>query len=269
MSETPAPSPAPSPSPAASAAWSLLYVVVVTAGILGIHTLMMPYGSGGTMFLGWLLTVGVLVISSGAVARRISASGVLFFAVIAYAVLSLIYSAMGGMLPRILGIRETPAIAVAEADRPEHARAHVFHFTDGRVALNYEGTEVLSRKRGRITYYVAPVVPEGWKATDPVPAWVAAESWRTEGVSTGWKSPWRGGYRIRPEIAFDRLVRETAGRHRLVTAPNAPILVWSQDPRADLDSRVKAELWSVVVVDLVVLASLILLPLLPKRRAAA
>jgi hypothetical protein len=257
--------PATPPSRLASLAWSVAFVAVASGAIVGINALMMPYGGGGTLFLGWLLCLGAIVIAAAALFRRHAAGGGAIVAVILLAVASLLYGVYGGRLPGVFGIRETPPIPAAEADRPEHARADVFHFADGRVHPKYHGLRVQTvRRRGSSStfhYRVAPLVPDGWKESDPVPAWAAVEGARTD----AWSRDCRGGYRSGEETLFRELIDETAARHKLTTRGTAPILVWTDDPRGALMGLVKIEIWTLIGVD-VALLTLLAVPLLFAKR---
>lgn len=251
---------------AASLGWSVVFILVANAGILGINAAMIPYASGGTMFLGWLLGLIVVVVAAGAVSKKLSGAAGPFVAVILLAVLSLVYAALGGRLPKALFLRESPAISVSDADLPAHAGCDVFHFTDGRVHPTLRGLRSQTTKtRGfaarTVSYQVAPLVPEGWKASDPIPAWVAAVG----ALPASWSQDLRGGYRVDSEPLYREIIEETTARHRLTSRGGAPILVWERDPRAALLAIARVELGILIAADLVILASLVV-PLFFRKR---
>src|SRR5262249_50333307 len=112
---------------------TLLYLLTGSAAVVGINGLMMPYRTGGGMFLGWLLCLAALAIAGGAQAKlKLGNSSVFFLPFLLFALYSMLYGVLGGLLPRLVTLRETPPISVAEADQPAHETCDVFHFSDGK-----------------------------------------------------------------------------------------------------------------------------------------
>jgi hypothetical protein len=236
--------------------WGTAFVVLVDASILAVNAAMMPYGGGGGLFGGWMLSLILIFVCCGLVAKGLGGEGAgLFLGVIIFAVIALVFQVLGGRIYKLGRVRETPVIAVAEADQPAHASCDVFHFSDGKVLRKYYGLRELPGRRRHIYYYVAPLVPEGWKDTDPVTAWVASEEYGI-GMPFSWDQPHRGGYRTGLDSTdFRELVDKTAANRRLVSRPNAPILEWDAQPREALESAARAELWGMLAVDALVLGA--------------
>lgn len=248
--------------------WGTAFVALVDASLLAVNAAMMPYGGGGALFAGWMLSLVLIFACCALVARGLGGGGSLLVGIIAFAVFSLAFEVLGGRIYRLGNVRETPVIAVADADLPAHASCDVFHFSDGRVLRKYHGQRELSGRRRHLFYHVAPLVPDGWKETDPVTAWVAAELGGV-GLPASWDQPHRGGYRTGlSSTDFKQLVDETAASRHLVSRANAPILLWDAQPRESLESSIRAELWSFLGVDALVLASMLVPFFLRKPRRA-
>jgi len=237
--------------------WGAAFVALVNVGVLGINAAMMPYASGGGYFGGWMLSLVVIFGCCALVAKGLGEGGGLFIGIIAFAVCSLAFEFMGGRIYKLGNVKESPVITVAEADQPAHAACDVFRFTDGRIDRKYYGIRDVGGRRRRIYYYVAPLVPDGWKDTDPVTAWVAAEV-EYLGMPASWDQPLRGGYRAGLDsITFKELVDQTAAGRHLVSRANAPILIWDAQPRDALEFGARAELWGLLAVDALVLVSML------------
>jgi uncharacterized membrane protein YhaH (DUF805 family) len=254
-----------SPGWLAALLWNLLFVIVVNAGLIGINHWMMPYSSGGTLFLGWVVCVILVVVAAAWISKRLGDKNTLFISVILFAVFDLLYGAVGGHLPVFLGIRETQVISVKDADRSPDNACDVFHFSDGKVSLRHAFTRKYQGKRGTLCYHVAPVVPGGWQESDPVTLWVA-EDGSNEAAPGGWRKDFRGGYSAAAESNFRELIQVRAAANHLVTSPGAPVIYWREHPREALLAQATFELWGLLGVDFIVLASP-LLPLLRRRGA--
>lgn len=237
--------------------WGTAFVALVDAALLGVNAAMMPYGGGGGLFGGWMLSLLLIFACCALVARGLGGGGALFIGIIAFAVFSLAFEFLGGRIYKLGGVKESPVIAVAEADQAAHASCDVFHFSDGKVMRKYYGIQEVGGRRRHDYYYVAPLVPDGWKETDPVTAWVAADV-AYLGMPASWDQPLRGGYRAGLDsTAYRKLVDETAAQRHLVSRANAPILVWDAQPRESLESGARAELWGFLAVDALVLLSML------------
>ena len=58
-------------------------------------------------------------------------------------------------------------------------------------------------------------------------------------------------------------------RRHLVSRVNAPVIVWSGNPRGDLESKIRVEAWGLLAVDLLSLASIVFAPLARALRKPA
>jgi len=242
----------------------LLFVLAACAEIVGIHALLMPYRTGGGMFLGWLLCLMALAITGGVLAKyKLGSSGSFFLPFLLFAIFSCVYGIVGGQLPRLLVLRETPLIPAAEAALPLHESSHVFHLSDGLVHRRYQSTRRVSRKMSAAgSYHVAPIVPEGWKESDPVPAWAVGEG-PGEFPSDAWRKAVGGGYRCIADATY----RDMIAGGRLTSKPGAPFLFLDEHPREALLADARFELWCLLAVAALSLASGVLL--LIRRRPAA
>ena len=218
----------------------VLFVLAASAETVGIHALLMPYRTGGGMFLGWLLCLLALAVTGGTLAKvRLGSSGSFFLPFLLYAFFSCIDGIVGGQLPRLVTLRETPVIPVVEADQPAYETSHVFHFSDGNVLKRYRSTSRVSRKMLAAGYYhAAPVVPEGWKESDPVPLWAVGE-FPGQAFPDAWMNPVRGGYRRISDATY----RDLIAGNGLTSRPRAPMVVLDDHPREALLADARVELW--------------------------
>ena len=217
----------------------LLFVLAASVEIVGINALMMPYRTGGGMFLGWLLCLIALAVTGGLLAKAgLGSAGPFFLPYLLLAFFSCLYGIVGGQIPRLLALRETPPIPVAEASQPAHQSSHVFQITDGHVLGRHHGTRRVSRKMNAGRYHVAPIIPEGWKESDPVPAWAVGEG-KGEFPSEAWRKAVGGGYRCIADATYRDMIEEG----RLKSVPGAPLLVLDEHPREALLAAARFELW--------------------------
>jgi hypothetical protein len=254
--------------PLAAVLSTLLYLVAGSAEIVGINASMMPYRSGGGMFFGWLLCLAAMAITGGVLSKVMLGKGshlvIPFFFLSLY---SCLYGVLGGQLPRLISLRETGVISVTEADQPPNQSRHVFHFADGRVHPNYHWTREISRKMRAGSYHVAPIVPEGWKESDPVPVWAVGEG---DGrfPSEAWTKTGVGGYRAISDATYRDMIEQRASSSRVVSKPNAPLLFLDDHPREALLAAARFELWGLLGAH-VLSCAFLALPLLQRKPAAA
>jgi hypothetical protein len=252
--------------PLKSLAGAVLFLAAASVGIVGINAAMLPYRSGGGMFLGWLLCLASIGVSAAVVSKGLGEGSRFFAPVLLFAISSCLYVVMGGRLPKLLSLRETPVISVKDADQPPHAAADVFHFSDGHVHPRYRWTRTLRTRRGPYSYHVAAVVPEGWKESDPVTLW-AVDQGVGERRPESWGREARGGYRAVSEAMLDEYIRDGTARNHLVASARAPMILWEDHPRESLLAIARTEFWILLAVNVLSLATLAL-PLLRRKRAA-
>lgn len=139
---------------------------------------------------------------------------------------------------------------ISVADAPRFPSASTFRFVDGRVRSDLKGFyEVRTQHRSGISdvqvYHVAPLVPDGWTPTQPVPAW-AVSGLDTE-YSRVWREPRRGGVVDHGSSReFHAKARDQAERaYGLASASNAPLIRWVSDPEGDLRSDLVLVAWIV------------------------
>ncbi len=220
----------------------VLLVLAASAEVVGIHALMMPYRTGGGMFLGWLLCLAAVAVTGGVLAKAgLGSSGSFFAPFLLFAIFSCVYGVLGGQLPRLLLLRETPPIPLAEAAQPAHHASHVFHLRDGLVQRRHHWRRRVSRKMSAGSYHVAPIVPEGWKESDPVPAWAVGEG-TGEFPSEAWRKGVGGGYRCIADATY----RDMIEHGPLASSPGAPLLVLDEHPREALLAAARVELWGLL-----------------------
>jgi hypothetical protein len=232
--------------------WMTLLLLLVNAGILLVSHLMFPQSSGWALFGGWLLDLVVIFVLAGWIGSKLGGRGVLPILCILFAVYALVYGLMGGHIPRLFKVRETPVIPVRDADQDAHRSSDVFHFSDGRIELKYLGTRTLGGGgRGMKSYYrCAPLVPADWKPSDPVTAWVV-DCGGDVFLPASWKEDWRGGYEPGLDSIYRELVRETAAGRSLNSRADVPIVIWSQDPMRDFRRVAAWQLGFLLAIDLV------------------
>ena len=256
------------PRPLRALAGMAVFLPAANAAVVAIHALMMPYRSGGGMFFGWLLCLTAIAIAAGVSSKAAGGGGGgLFVPVLLFAIFSCVYGIVGGQLPRLLILRETPVLSVAEADRPEYESSHVFHFSGGQVLRRYHWTRRISRKMSAAGFYhVAPVVPDGWKPSDPVTLWAVGEG--TGLPSDAWKNPVSGGYREISDATYRDMIERGLPGTGLVSAPRAPLVVLDDHPREALQKAARFELGWLLAANVGSLVAL-LVPLVRRKRDAA
>jgi|GEM_PF-3454345 len=252
---------------------------IFTAFVLGILAINIAAAasSGVAVILPWGVGIGLAVLIGLAVVvwsfkvRR----GVLFFAGI--------YACFGAVLVG-MSIRNYVAAQaggivkdITLADVPSHSTAGGFTFNEGTVRTDLEGrylsTRVdVNRRRESRWYYVAPVVPEGWTADDPVAVWGSCSdiaSCREE-----WKTPHRAGVRLNPETVtmkdYQEAARDAESRHGLRSHPGAVFITWVASPEAAIrdflsDAKTTLLLWNIAWMATVLAVAV--LELRKKRRA--
>ncbi|HZF00129.1 MAG TPA: hypothetical protein VE981_24175 [Planctomycetota bacterium] len=212
--------------------WMTLYLALTTAGLIALTHLVGAQKNGLAMFGIWLLQLILIMGLAGWVNGKMGdRGGALFIVIILFAIYSLVYGLLLGHIPQLFRLRETPVIPLSDAAKPEYAGFDVFRFSDGKVDIRHIQRRTTVARNGRVNYFMAPVLPPDWKSGDPVPAWVAGED--INGNRPGsWDEDWRGGYRIGLETHYQEMVESSGPSHK--TAPNAPILTWSKEPKAEL-----------------------------------
>lgn len=131
------------------------------------------------------------------------------------------------------------AVLASVAEAPAHQGANRFRIADARLMSTLAGYHQVTtarqygagpREQLRV-HHVAPLVPPGWSATQPVPAWIGC------GVSPGFnclKALLAGQtsfVRIRQAEAgaFAAATRDAVSRHGLKAHPAAPVLLPADD----------------------------------------
>jgi hypothetical protein len=130
---------------------------------------------------------------------------------------------------------------VALADIQQFPYATQFRFTDARVATEFSGVADGHRLNGAAAsgaWRVAPIVPANWTSADPVPAWAVA-------VTSGYgpldfRTPrnWQQNYQAAVRYvatAFSpaqTAIASATARYGLVSAAQAPLLYWVEEPHA-------------------------------------
>lgn len=137
-------------------------------------------------------------------------------------------------------------------DAPKYTSETVFYFLDGKVKKDYIGYEPIMGRRYKVgDAYVAPIVPDDWKPTDPVPAWAYSEYRDPD----AWDRQFRGGIREQYDEVKDDAVKDAETSYHIHSAENAPILVWTNKPELELNFYKKvgtflfiffATIWSIV-----------------------
>lgn len=128
----------------------------------------------------------------------------------------------------LLGRRAT--LPVAEA--PGARLATSFHFTDARPlpALARVATIAIPgryRSYG-IAYVIAPVLPAGWRAGDPVAAWVIADG---QAPPAAWSAPGGQFVRALPRGDHATALRQAAGSDRLPDGTRPLVGQWLAEER--------------------------------------
>lgn len=117
------------------------------------------------------------------------------------------------------------------ADAPEYSSETVFYFRDGKVLKDYLGYVPIMGRRYKVgDAYVAPIVPDDWKPTDPVPAWAYAEY----NSPDAWDEDLRAGIREAYDGIKEDAVKDAETSYRIHSAENAPILMWTANPEKEL-----------------------------------
>jgi len=241
--------------------WMAVYVLLSTAGIIGLNHLMMPQQHGLAIFGVWLLNLILIFSLAAGFYRKTGGRGWIPLLVIAYAVYSLVYGIMLGHIPRLFLLRESPPISVLDADHPPHDSYDVYHFIDGRVDLTQVARTSLKGRNGTVFYHVAPLVSADYRRGDRITAWVGDAD--LENLIPGaWKENLRGGYRLGLDGTYEDLVRDQVRSKSLPAGPTAPILHWSADPRSGFLRKGFIELAIFLAIGLVGLLAV----LIPDRR---
>jgi hypothetical protein len=130
------------------------------------------------------------------------------------------------------------SVTIRVAAAPEHASAVAFHFEDGELVPRYLGEALTyaSTKQSTSKYLTcaAPIVPAGWTAAEPIPAWgiltfegitICQSVYFAESVEA-WKQGRREAVAVDASERDDatKAVDEVTKKRGLVPAPRAPIL---------------------------------------------
>jgi hypothetical protein len=166
----------PSPRPPGflrAALWSMGYIAFVNAGLLAVRHLVLTGRDGWSLFGAFVVDSAIVLFSSLKASELLGRRKLMAVPVVLFLGYGFYYHNLGGHLPALLRLRETPVIAVKEADR--YPRYDVFHLADGHIDLKSEfGWSFTRPKSGGTLYYrVAPIVPEGWTKSDRVTLWAA------------------------------------------------------------------------------------------------
>jgi hypothetical protein len=149
--------------------------------------------------------------------------------------------------------REREVVDLATvADAIHHEDARTLRFR-GKPLLDKAGIATLrpvSASRGAAPMkpryrFVIPVVPEGWKAGEPVPLWISpardldapdlallaariqeVESNGIEGSVVDHAGREPAGGLGRGESAWQEAIRDAAARHGVASHPSAPVVLW-------------------------------------------
>lgn len=127
---------------------------------------------------------------------------------------------------------------------PEHPMASIYHFNDGHLELRFEGqVAVYSGSRGRrsLAYYqhVVPVVPEGWSSSQPIPLWAASVPYKYRASRQSWEQTYRSGIRLVDDGECLEAIKDLESRHHLISAPHAPVIVWTASPETIRDRQLE------------------------------
>src|SRR5258706_6811731 len=134
--------------------WVLILIAVTNIAIVFITWCLLPSTNGFAMFVAWVLNVIVTLVAAVLTEKRLKGGGMLIVPIAGYILFSLVYGIMGGRIPKVFRIRETPTISVKEADRyPGH---DVYHFSDGRVNTRYASLRRMGGRPRRYYYHAAP-----------------------------------------------------------------------------------------------------------------
>ena len=182
--------------------------------------------------------------------------GVLFFCGI-YAMAGVVLTSMSirdYVRARSGGIVE--GITVRQA--AEHPAAGGFRFRDAVLRSDVRGqfqTAHADRNGFRTWrfYYVAAVVPEDWRAGEPVAVWAACGE--IPSCLKDWTKPFKAGVRLNPETTsmadYRKAAENASSAAGLTSAPDALFITWVENPAAAIDKYksdafLTAEIWNVV-----------------------
>ena len=154
-------------------------------------------------------------------------------------------------------LREHPPLGAAISgisvrEAPAHPFVTRFRFVDGKVRDDLASSSAVRGKYGEVLYSqsVAPIVPDGWTPSDPVPAWAASKPHALRESEADWQQPYRAGARLvtgtlesGPTDAIDVAVR----KHHLRSADGAPVLRWTADPEAMIADDTRTT-WIIVAI---------------------
>jgi hypothetical protein len=130
---------------------------------------------------------------------------------------------------------------IALEDVEHFPYADQFRFTEARVATEFATSAKrswLTRISSSGTWRVAPLVPEGWRPAQRIPAWAVA---RVSGYGPlDYRTPrsWQQSYRAGVRYAATALspahaaIEQTLDRFDLRAAPHAALIYWVDEPRA-------------------------------------
>jgi hypothetical protein len=144
------------------------------------------------------------------------------------------------------------ASVASPGDVAGRAQATGFVFERARVRSELQGSyRHSSRSRSgqpaTVTwFYAAPLVPDGWTSADPVPAWAVC---RDERCRADWELPLRAAIRPPQRYAEEHrtVVAEAQTSHGLISAPDAPALVWVASPAGAIAEQL-ASFWLAVKI---------------------
>lgn len=149
-------------------------------------------------------------------------------------VLTIFITIFAGMIPCFTvryGGNGNTVSGIRVVDAPNYTSETVFYFLDGKVMKDYLGYKPIMGRYGKVgDAYVAPIVPEDWTTSDPVPAWVYAEY----NSPDAWDQEYRAGIREAYDDIKTDAVKDAEESYRIHSAENAPILMWTNHPEHEL-----------------------------------
>jgi len=177
------------------------------------------------------------------------------------------------VLPAVLTLLFAPRIyGISVAEAPGQRAAGLVVFTDGIVRTDLVGEadetdvyrdedESWNTRTTETRYRVAPLVYEGWRASEPVPAWVACTDTigdygyledRLAACTKAWSEDYRAGYAPPRDLrdGLDAAIGNAERVYDLVIDYSVPVLVWSANPRAALAREARPGLAVILLLHL-------------------
>jgi hypothetical protein len=113
------------------------------------------------------------------------------------------------------------------SEAPQHLAAGALKLeSKGRTLRQYAGEYTDTSGKYDLHYRVYPVVPSGWKPTEPVPLWEGQEGDSTESDAPSDDV----AVLFQPQDTYHEAIAEAVKRFQLTSSPSAPVIYWtSQD----------------------------------------